>query len=61
MAVAADAGGVVFVASDHRLPHDDDLLAELHPAAFGGHHRTRQDPAFRPDHHVPQPTALGAT
>ena len=50
--VAANAGGVALAASDHRLFHDDDLLAELHPAAFGGHHRAKQDPAVLPDHHV---------
>jgi hypothetical protein len=50
--VAADAGGMVMAAPDHRLVHDDDLLAEFHPAALGGHHRTKQDPAVLPDDHV---------
>jgi hypothetical protein len=57
--VAPDAGGVALAAPDHRLLHDDDLLAELHPAALGGHHRTKQDPAVLPDDHIAADHGVG--
>jgi hypothetical protein len=47
-----DDGGVALAAADQCLLHDDDLLAELDPAALGGHHGTKEDPALVADDHL---------